>query len=105
MPTMIPEQAHQTRPVVNTARLSSRQEKAAKAALVAHLSTETSVKKIALACGFSVSRFNRAFKNTTGMPPYRWLRSHRVERAKDLLLNSTLALGQIAYELGFADQS
>jgi transcriptional regulator GlxA family with amidase domain len=39
------------------------------------------------------------------MPPYRWLRAVRVERAKDLLFNSSLSLSQIAYECGFSDQS
>jgi AraC-like DNA-binding protein len=85
--------------------LTPRQERAAKDALAADLSSEPVMTKVALACGLSVSRLVRAFRNTTGMPPHRWLRSFRVERAKDLLLNSSLALGQIAYDCGFADQS
>jgi AraC family transcriptional regulator len=40
-----------------------------------------------------------------GMPPHRWRRSYRVGRARDLLLISDLALGQIAYACGFAGQS
>jgi AraC-like DNA-binding protein len=93
------------RPSPSGCTLTPRQERAAKDALVADLSSEPVMTRVALACGLSVSRFVRAFRNTTGMPPHRWLRSYRVERGKDLLLNSTLALGQIAYECGFADQS
>ena len=93
------------RPVTSGCTLTPRQERAAKDALVADLSREPVMTKVALACGLSESRLVRAFRNTTGMPPHRWLRSYRVERAKDLLLNSGLALGQIAYDCGFADQS
>jgi AraC family transcriptional regulator len=85
--------------------LTARQERAAKEALVADLTRQPLMGKVALACGLPVSRLIRAFRNTTGMPPHTWLRSFRVERAKDLLLNSSLSLGQIAYECGFADQS
>ncbi len=59
----------------------------------------------AAACGLPLGRFARAFRETVGMPPYRWLRGFRVERAKELLLASKLALAQIAYDCGFADQS
>ena len=93
------------RPMTSGCTLTPRQERAAKDALAADLSSEPVMTKVALACGLSVSRLVRAFRNTTGMPPHRWLRSFRVERAKDLLLNSSLALGQIAYDCGFADQS
>jgi AraC-like DNA-binding protein len=86
-------------------RLTARQERVAKEALVADLTRQPVMEKVALACGLPVSRLIRAFRNTTGVQPHSWLRSFRVERAKDLLLNSSLSLGQIAYECGFADQS
>ncbi len=57
------------------------------------------------AAPLAANRFVRAFRKTTGFPPHRWLRSERVERAKDLLFGSSLALSQIAYDCGFADQS
>ena len=81
------------------------QERIAKEALAADLGEETSIANVAEACGLPIGRFVRAFRLTTGMPPHRWLRAFRVERAKDLLLNSTMALAQIAYDCGFADQS
>jgi len=53
----------------------------------------------------AVSRFVRAFREATGLPPHRWLRAFRVERAKELMLSGSLSLAQIAYECGFSDQS
>ncbi|MGD0192561.1 MAG: AraC family transcriptional regulator [Rhizomicrobium sp.] len=91
--------------LVGGASLNARQERAVKEILTANLSQQPPIAKVAQACGLSVSKLIRAFRNTTGMPPHRWLRSYRVERAKDLLLNSGLALGQIAYDCGFSDQS
>lgn len=85
--------------------LSTRQEKLAKELLVSSLTDQPSIAEIAQACGMPVSRFFRAFHQATGMPPYRWLRAFRVERAKDLLLNSSESLADIAYQCGFADQS
>jgi AraC-like DNA-binding protein len=85
--------------------LTPRQERAAKAALIADLGEEPSLAEVATACGLPPGRFARAFRQTTGVPPYRWLRTFRVERAKDLLLGSPSTLAQIAYECGFADQS
>jgi AraC-like DNA-binding protein len=85
--------------------LSPSQERLAKELLAAKLTDEPSIAEIARECGLPVGRFVRAFRQTTGAPPYRWLRGIRVERAKLLLFNSSLSLSQIAYECGFADQS
>jgi AraC family transcriptional regulator len=85
--------------------LSRSQERLAKELLAADLTEEPSIAEIARVSGLPVGRFVRAFRQTTGVPPYRWLRGMRVERAQDLLFNSSLSLSQIAYECGFADQS
>lgn len=85
--------------------LSKRQERLAKELLSGCLDAEVRLPEVAGACGLPVRRFVRAFRQTTGMPPHRWLRSFRVERAKDLLLHTDLTLTQVAYACGFADQS
>jgi AraC-like DNA-binding protein len=59
----------------------------------------------ARACGLSVSYFTRAFSRSTGMPPHRWLLHHRVLRAKTMLRETSSSLADIAYALGFCDQS
>jgi AraC-like DNA-binding protein len=85
--------------------LAAWQERLAKEMLRADLAFEPCMADIAQACRMPVNRFVRAFRKTIGMPPHRWLRGVRVERARDLLFSSTLSLSQIACECGFADQS
>jgi AraC-like DNA-binding protein len=93
------------RPAAPSGGLTASQERAAKAALTEDLTRDPVLADVAAACRLPVGRFVRAFRQTTGAPPHRWLRSYRVERAKDLLLNSSLSLAQITYDCGFADQS
>ncbi len=80
-------------------------ERKAKALLTTDLTREPSIPEVSLACGLPTGRFVRAFRQTTGMPPHRWLRQFRVERAKELLFGTRLSLAQIAYDCGFSDQS
>jgi AraC family transcriptional regulator len=81
------------------------QERRAKELLVTHLDGEISLMELAREAGLSRSHFARAFKETTGLPPHRWLVSQRVERAQELLINSTFTLVEVAELTGFADQS
>jgi AraC-like DNA-binding protein len=92
-------------PATRVGALTPWQERVAKEALIARFPEEPVLADVAQACGLPVGRLVRAFRETTGAPPYRWLRSYRVERAQDLLLNSALSLAQVAYDCGFADQS
>jgi AraC-like DNA-binding protein len=94
-----------TRPEARSVKLSSRQERIAKELLTADLGDEPKISEVARACGLPTNRFVRAFRQSMGAPPYRWLRRFRVERAKELLFNSALSLAQIAYDCGFSDQS
>jgi len=77
----------------------------AKEMLMAHLEGDISLSEVARACKLSVSHFARAFRRTTGQPPHRWLTSRRVERAKDLLRQSSEPMADIALRCGFADQA
>ena len=81
------------------------QERRAKEAMNASLDKDISIAQLASECGLSNSHFARAFKQTTGRPPYRWLLERRLETAQDLLLNSQMSLQEIASACGFADQS
>ena len=85
--------------------LSSRQMRRATEFLEAHLDGNIDLRQVAEVCELSVSHFARAFKQTFHKPPYRWLIERRVERAKDLMTNSSLPLADIAIQSGFADQS
>jgi AraC-like DNA-binding protein len=52
-----------------------------------------------------VSHFARSFKATFGMAPHKWLIGRRIERAKDLLRQTTTPIADIAIQSGFADQT
>lgn len=73
--------------------------------LMSRLDGEIPLDELARECGLSRSHFARAFKRTTGQPPHRWLMERRLERARELLLESKLSLAEIADACGFADQS
>ena len=77
----------------------------AKEMLVSRLDEPISLAELARACKLSPSHFARAFRQTTGQPPHRWLMEQRIEKAKRLLVDTTLSLAQIAQTCGFADQS
>jgi AraC family transcriptional regulator len=70
----------------------------------AHLSGNISLEQLASVCDLSVSYFARGFKSVTGMPPHRWIVEMRLEKAKDLLLNTKTPLAEVADACGFADQ-
>lgn len=85
--------------------LASWQEQRAKDLLQAHFAGPVSIADLARECGLSPSHFTRAFRQTLGMQPYRWLSRLRIEEAKRLLRLNTLPLSEIALACGFGDQA
>jgi AraC family transcriptional regulator len=73
--------------------------------LKANLDGQIALSQVARECKLSVSHFVRAFKQTIGEPPYRWLLQQRIDAAKELLLHSDLPMVEIALKCGFADQA
>ncbi len=55
--------------------------------------------------GLSPKHFARAFAQSTGHPPHRWLIDRRIAAARELLKESDQPLSQVAIDCGFADQS
>src|ERR1700730_7955036 len=76
----------------------------AKEAMDAGLDKEITIARLAYACRLSTSQSARAFRQSTGCPPHRWLLQRRIKRAQDLLLNSDKTLAEIARACGFSDQ-
>jgi transcriptional regulator of acetoin/glycerol metabolism/AraC-like DNA-binding protein len=70
-----------------------------------HLSEDVALETLAAHAGLSTYHFARAFKQSVGMPPHRYLLQQRVKRAAELLKQSEQPLTAIAQSLGFADQS
>jgi AraC family transcriptional regulator len=81
------------------------QERRAKEILDARLDGSVSLAELAGACQLSVRHFARAFRQSTGQPPHRWLMERRVERAEGLLEFSHLPMAEIATACGFASPS
>lgn len=77
----------------------------AKDILLAHISERISLKDVARECCLSQSAFVRGFSMSMGIPPHRWLTMRRIERAKELMLESGMTLANIALASGFGDQS
>jgi AraC family transcriptional regulator len=73
--------------------------------MIDRLGQDMSLSEAASACGLSPNYFARAFKQSVGTPPHRWMLLQRVLRAKTLLRDAKLSLADIAVACGFADQS
>jgi AraC-like DNA-binding protein len=71
----------------------------------AHLGDSMDLATLAAVAGLSIHHFARGFKQSTGLTPHHYLTQKRVERAQDMLANSALSLSEIAYAVGFSDQS
>ncbi|MNG03761.1 HTH-type transcriptional activator RhaR [compost metagenome] len=91
--------------LASTGQLKSWQIRTAKQLMLDRLDTGISVTELAEACALSRSHFSRMFKESTQMPPQRWLREQRVMKSRALLKASTMLLAEIALECGFCDQS
>jgi AraC family transcriptional regulator len=70
-----------------------------------HLAEDISLDDLADLTGLTGKHFARAFKQSTGMPPHRYLIAQRIEAAKRRLIDTMDSLADIALACGFADQS
>lgn len=71
----------------------------------ATLSRPVPLAELAGKVGLSESQFRRAFKASTGCPPYRWKQNLRIAKAQEFLRDGVLPLVQIALATGFVEQS
>ncbi|TCU15648.1 AraC family transcriptional regulator [Rhizobium azibense] len=71
----------------------------------AHIASDISLREVAAIAGMPVDTFARRFKETTGRPPYAYILEERVRRAELLLRDPSVAIGAIAFRLGFSSQS
>jgi AraC family transcriptional regulator len=70
-----------------------------------HLTEDISLPELAEVAGLSPFHFSRAFKQSFGLPPHRYLTSRRMERAKLLLAKPAVSVTQIGLDLGFGETS
>lgn len=71
----------------------------------AHLGSQLSVEKLARVAHLSPGHLSRCFKAATGLSVWAYVRQRRCERARELLLETTLGTAEIAYRCGFSSQA
>jgi AraC family transcriptional regulator len=71
----------------------------------AHLEHDVAVGDLAEIAGLSEAHFSRAFKQTAGISPHKFITERRLERAKRMLADTPDSLIQIALACGFSDQA
>ncbi|WP_026616641.1 AraC family transcriptional regulator [Ensifer aridi] len=86
-------------------RLSVRAQRTIRDLIQSRLGGDLTVEDLASACNLSQATFLRAFRQTMGKTPYRWLQQQRIEKARHLLQFSQAPLSEIACLCGFSDQS
>jgi len=69
------------------------------------LRSNFSLKELARTANLSPYHFSRAFKRVIGLPPHQYVLARRVQLAKQLLTDTSLSISEVAYQLGFYDQS
>lgn len=85
--------------------LSERQLAQVRDRIEASLERGVTLAELADEAGLSRFHFARAFKESTGLPPHRYVTMRRIERAKELLRDPRKSLAEIALETGFSSQS
>jgi AraC family transcriptional regulator len=69
------------------------------------LAEDLTLSHIAEAVSMSPFHFARRFKEATGKSPHQFVIEARVSKAKHLLERGDISIGEVAYEVGFVDQS
>lgn len=71
----------------------------------ANLELALTLEDLAEQTELSVRHFVRAFRNSVGNTPHRWLIERRVEAAREMLVTSNRNLAEIAIACGFSSQA
>ena len=69
------------------------------------LDADLTVSGIAQAVCLSPYHFSRLFKESTGQSPYQYVVEARARKAKELLITGKFTISEVAYDVGFVDQS
>lgn len=66
-----------------------------------NLAKDIGLDELATVCGLTRFHFSRAFKATFGAPPYQYVNLRRIEKARQMLVGTTLPVAGIAAACGF----
>ncbi|MEO0839084.1 MAG: AraC family transcriptional regulator [Cyanobacteria bacterium J06643_5] len=86
-------------------KISTNKLKAVTEYIYQNLGDNLSLVELASIAQMSQYRFARAFKNSTGFSPHKYLILQRIESAKNLLHQNKFSIAEISYQLGFNSQS
>jgi AraC-like DNA-binding protein len=70
-----------------------------------NIGEKISLDSLSAMAGLSPHHFARAFQQSLGMPPHRYLLRRRLEHVEQMLRDTQLPLSHIALAVGFSDQS
>jgi len=70
-----------------------------------HLRDDLTLSSISEALAMSPGHFAHAFRQSTGLPPHRYVLERRIERAKSLLRQTELPITEVAQLIGCASHS
>ncbi len=70
-----------------------------------HLYADINLTDLASYCGCSLSFLRHRFKNEKGVSLLKYIRTQKIEKAKELLTGSDLTLAQISSQLAFCSES
>lgn len=70
-----------------------------------HLAEKIELCELAAIAGLSQCHFSRAFKQSMGMPPHRYLMARRIANAAELIDKTDQMMTEISLGVGFSDQS
>ncbi|MEY2930840.1 MAG: hypothetical protein RL033_1589 [Pseudomonadota bacterium] len=70
-----------------------------------NLGSDIALNDLAELAGYSADHFSRLFKRCFGQPPYQYVLTRRVERAKAMLKDRSRPIANIAAACGFATQA
>lgn len=94
-------------PAHDAARLTTREIRLlheARAILDAELRDPPSLPDLARRLGMNLTRLNQGFRMLFGQPPYAWLKSQRLERAKALIESGRMNISDVARQVGYQPQ-
>jgi len=70
-----------------------------------HFNEDINIQEISKTFEISQRSLNRRFKLATGLSPVQYLQEIRLEKAKELLKTSNLAIAEVAYNVGYPDSA
>ncbi len=70
-----------------------------------HFNEDINMQEISKTFELSQRSLNRRFKLATGLSPVQYLQEIRLEKAKELLKTSNLAIAEVAYNVGYPDSA